>query len=297
MKGRIIIILAIATLVLTGASGFIYVTQDHTAPVIEVPSESLLYTEGENESVLLKGVTASDAEDGDLTSEVRIYDVSVLDDGKQAIVTYAVYDSHNNLGKESRLIDYKALVKPVAEEPTPEEEAKKDPETKKAEKIEKSKEKAKLSNSVTTTSNVVKLDRNDTSAQRQLELEEEERRRNAAATVNNTYYYGGDDGDGEDTPDPAPTPAPAPSQPAAPEPSGNGETANQGGGETTQPQPSGSGETSQPSGGETAQPQPSGGETSNQGGGEVGGGASGSGEVGGGEVGGGETPPPSDEGN
>lgn len=295
MKGRIIIILAIATLVLTGASGFIYVTQDHTAPVIEVPSESLLYTEGENESVLLKGVTASDAEDGDLTSEVRIYDVSVLDDGKQAIVTYAVYDSHNNLGKESRLIDYKALVKPVAEEPTPEEEAKKDPETKKAEKIEKSKEKAKLSNSVTTTSNVVKLDRNDTSAQRQLELEEEERRRNAAATVNNTYYYGGDDGDGEDTPDPTPTPAP--SQPAATEPSGNGETANQGGGETSQPQPSGSGETSQPSGGETAQPQPSGGETSNQGGGEVGGGASGSGEVGGGEVGGGETPPPSDEGN
>ena len=295
MKGRIIIILAIATLVLTGASGFIYVTQDHTAPVIEVPSESLLYTEGENESVLLKGVTASDAEDGDLTSEVRIYDVSVLDDGKQAIVTYAVYDSHNNLGKESRLIDYKALVKPVAEEPTPEEEAKKDPETKKAEKIEKSKEKAKLSNSVTTTSNVVKLDRNDTSAQRQLELEEEERRRNAATTVNNTYYYGGDDGDGEDTPDPAPTPAP--SQPAATEPSGNGETANKGGGETAQPQPSGSGETSQPSGGETAQPQPSGGETSNQGGGEVGGGASGSGEVGGGEVGGGETPPPSDEGN
>ena len=278
MRGRIIAILGISTLVLMGASGFVYATQDHTAPVIQVPSETLLYTEGENENVLLKGVTAADDQDGDLSSQVRIYDVSVLDNGKQAIVTYAVYDSHNNLGKESRLIDYKALVKPVEEEKTPEEEAAKDPETKKAEKIEKSKEKDKLSNSVTSTSNVVKLDRNDTSAQRQLELEEEERRRNAAATTTTTYYY--DSGEG-DTPDPEPVA----SQPAAGEPSGEG-------GENPS-QPSGSGEVaSQPSGGgETSDPVGGGGE-----GGVIGGGASSGTVGGGGEVGGGETPPSGGEG-
>ena len=283
MKGRIIAILGIATLALIGASGFVYVTQDHTAPVIEVPSEPFLYTEGENENVLLKGVTATDNEDGDLTDQVRIYDVSVLDNGKQAIVTYAVYDSRNNLGKESRLIDYKALVKPVEAEKDPEEEAAKDPETKKAEKIEKSKEKAKVSNSVTTTSNVVKLDRNDTSAQRQLELEEEERRRNAAVTTTTNYNYGGGDGGEEyNEPDPEPTPQPAPS-------------GNEGGGETPTPQPTPSGNEG---GGETPAPQPtpSGNEGGGAGGGgEVGGGEVGGGEVGGGEVGGGETPPPADE--
>lgn len=271
MKGRIIVILVMTTLVLLGASGFVYITQDHTAPVIEVPAEPLLYTEGENESVLLKGVTASDAEDGDLTDEVRIYDVAVLDNGKQAIVTYAVYDSHNNLGKESRLIDYKALVRPTTEEPTPEEEAAKDPETKKAEKIEKAKEKSKVSNSVTTTSNVVKLDKNDTSAQKQLELEEEERerKRQQAGSAQSTYI-GGE----ADNPDPEPTPA----QPAASEPA-----------ET----PQGSGQVaSEPSGGE----QQGGGEgealSGNPPAGEVGGGeqqgGAGTGEPGGGAIGGGE---------
>ena len=108
MKARIVIYLAIVTIMLTVVSVFVYLEQDHTSPEIDVPEGEITYIEGEGDSVLLDGVKARDDVDGDLSSDIRIYDVAVLENGNQALVTYAVYDKSNNLGKATRMVNYEA---------------------------------------------------------------------------------------------------------------------------------------------------------------------------------------------
>lgn len=108
MKTRIVIYLAIVTIMLTVISVFVYLQQDHTSPEIDVPGGGITYIEGEEDAVLLAGVKARDDVDGDLSSEIRIYDVAVLENGQQALVTYAVYDKSNNLGKATRMVNYEA---------------------------------------------------------------------------------------------------------------------------------------------------------------------------------------------
>ena len=106
MGRRINLYLALITVILLAASIIVYLGQDHVAPVINVPEGELTYKEGQDDGVLLLGVTATDDKDDDLTGDVRIYDIAVLDNGNQAVVTYAVYDKSNNLGKATKLINY-----------------------------------------------------------------------------------------------------------------------------------------------------------------------------------------------
>ena len=134
MKTRIVIYLAIATIALTVISVFVYLQQDHTAPEIDVPAGEITYVEGQEDEVLLSGVKASDDKDGDLSKDIRIYDVAVLENGRQALVTYAVYDKSNNLGKATKMVNYEAL-KPEAKKS--EEEEKKEEATTEEAKEEK----------------------------------------------------------------------------------------------------------------------------------------------------------------
>ena len=129
MKTKIVIYLAMVTIALTVISVFAYMQQDHTAPTIDVPEGDITYIEGQGEDVLLSGVKASDDKDGDLSKYIRIYDVAVLENGKQALVTYAVYDKSNNLGKASRMVSYEAV---KTEEKKSEEEDKEEEKTEEA---------------------------------------------------------------------------------------------------------------------------------------------------------------------
>ncbi|MBQ8923532.1 MAG: hypothetical protein IJ053_01940, partial [Lachnospiraceae bacterium] len=106
MKNRITIYLAIIMIVLMSASIIVYLSQDHVAPVINVPQGEITYIEGQDMGVLLVGVTAIDDRDENISPDVRIYDIAVLDSGNQALVTYAVYDHSNNLGKATKLVNY-----------------------------------------------------------------------------------------------------------------------------------------------------------------------------------------------
>ena len=108
MKNRITIYLGLIMTALLALSIIVYMGQDHKAPVINVPEGELTYTEGEDTDVLLVGVTATDDEDDNLSSSVRIYDIAVMEDGNQALVTYAVYDNSNNLGKATKMVKYVA---------------------------------------------------------------------------------------------------------------------------------------------------------------------------------------------
>lgn len=75
-------------------------------PVISCPDEVLEVSATDPLSVLLQGVTASDAQDGDLTNRVIVGGVSKLISGDTAKVTLLVFDSHDNMAKYTRHIRY-----------------------------------------------------------------------------------------------------------------------------------------------------------------------------------------------
>lgn len=87
--------------------------QDKTgnAPVISFDDENIEISVKDEKSVLLKGVHASDAEDGDLDDEIVVESISTFDQDKNRIVTYCVFDSDQNVTKAQRRIHYKDYTK------------------------------------------------------------------------------------------------------------------------------------------------------------------------------------------
>ena len=77
-----------------------------TKPVITAPNEVLQISVYDQESVLLAGVEATDDEDGDLTDQVFIENISTFDAEQCRTVTYAVFDSSDNLSRTTRQIQY-----------------------------------------------------------------------------------------------------------------------------------------------------------------------------------------------
>lgn len=101
-------LLAAGCIALAGAGYMTYKNQDRTAPEIKVDkSEKITYTEGEDYEKLLKGVTAQDDKDGDLTSQVFV-DKVVPISKKKAVVYYGVTDKANNVGTANREVKYQA---------------------------------------------------------------------------------------------------------------------------------------------------------------------------------------------
>ena len=99
-------LLAAGCIVLAGAGYMTYKNQDRTAPEIKVDkSEKITYTEGEDYEKLLRGVTAQDDKDGDLTSQVFV-DKVVPISKKKAVVYYGVTDKANNVGTANREVKY-----------------------------------------------------------------------------------------------------------------------------------------------------------------------------------------------
>ncbi len=114
-------ILAGGCVVLAALAGVGIFTRDNQAPVIRLEGKNqLTYTEGEDQAVLLEGITAKDNKDGDVTESVRVEKILPTDDGN-AIVVYVAKDQSNNVGTLKREVRYQALEEP-AEEETPEED-------------------------------------------------------------------------------------------------------------------------------------------------------------------------------
>lgn len=124
MKNRITIIMAAVAAALLVICLCLYVFDDKKAPQITVTDTGVKYQEGMDNALLLEGVSAIDNMDGNISGAVRVTDIVVLEGGKQAQITYAVYDSSFNLAKYSRIIDCDASMKkeevsePVSEAPS-----------------------------------------------------------------------------------------------------------------------------------------------------------------------------------
>ncbi len=89
-----------------------YLAEDHTPPVITCDSEILAINVTDDETVLCQGITAWDNPDGDLTSQVFVEHTSGLIDANTAKVTYAVFDSSDNVAKLTRYVRYTDYKKP-----------------------------------------------------------------------------------------------------------------------------------------------------------------------------------------
>jgi len=79
---------------------------ENQQPVIKFDKESITISVKDGEKELLKGVKAFDEEDGDLSDQVFIYSVSKFNDKKERTITYAVFDSENQMITASRKFKY-----------------------------------------------------------------------------------------------------------------------------------------------------------------------------------------------
>ncbi len=107
------ILLFCAALLLYGGSEIydrMYV--DNTPPVLTCESDTVDIGLEDTQEALLKGVSAHDNKDGDLTDEIMVQGVTQLLGENTARVTYVVFDSSNNMSTCSRTVRYINYEKP-----------------------------------------------------------------------------------------------------------------------------------------------------------------------------------------
>lgn len=106
MKQRLLVLVLAAGCVVLGAvSVMLSVREDNHPPVVSVEEMEITYVEGADYSSLLKGISAKDSHDGDLTDKIFVDRVIPLDNGK-AVVYYGVLDSDKNVGTAVRKVEY-----------------------------------------------------------------------------------------------------------------------------------------------------------------------------------------------
>lgn len=88
------------------------IAEDKTIPVITIDSEMLDVSLKADEAELLKGVTAYDEKDKDITDKIIVESISKFIDKGVCRVTYAVCDSDNHVAKATRKIRYSEYVSP-----------------------------------------------------------------------------------------------------------------------------------------------------------------------------------------
>lgn len=105
------IIVLIAFFFISIASLAVYVNErldkDATIPSITIEEELIEVSLKATDEELLKGVTAHDEKDGDLTDRIIIESISRFTEKGVSKVTYAVCDSNNNVAKATRKIKFK----------------------------------------------------------------------------------------------------------------------------------------------------------------------------------------------
>lgn len=82
-----------------------YARADRTGPEIAF-DDDVQYSMGDNDEILLKGVTAHDKKDGDVSDTLTVLSTEVISDGTQVEIKYAAKDNANNITEESRIITY-----------------------------------------------------------------------------------------------------------------------------------------------------------------------------------------------
>lgn len=114
------IVMLLVFFLVAGAFGYYYynneVKNGINRPVIEFDDDyKTVISVKSTEQDLLKNVKATDAEDGDISNEVIVEQMSNLIDGNRREVVYVVCDSDNNVTKVTKEITYSDYTSPVIE--------------------------------------------------------------------------------------------------------------------------------------------------------------------------------------
>ncbi len=88
------------------------INTDNTIPEITIENELLEVDFDADDEDLLRGVTAHDGKDGDITDKIIVESVSRFIDDGVCKVTYAVCDSNNNVTTATRKIRYRGYYSP-----------------------------------------------------------------------------------------------------------------------------------------------------------------------------------------
>ncbi|MDO4804296.1 MAG: hypothetical protein Q4A32_05710 [Lachnospiraceae bacterium] len=107
-KWMTIILMSLIAVLLAG-TWFILKDVDRTRPEITFGSNIPSYREGDDTQVLLANVSAYDDRDGNLTSKVQVNQITPIDHGTRASVTYVVIDSQNNIATATQIVEYTPL--------------------------------------------------------------------------------------------------------------------------------------------------------------------------------------------
>ncbi|MDO5439862.1 MAG: hypothetical protein Q4F09_07565 [Erysipelotrichaceae bacterium] len=91
---------------------FSYRDRDTTPPVISSNSDELTLSVKDNDAELLRGLSATDDRDGDVTGTIVVAARSNFIEDGVTRVDYAAFDSHNNIGSYSRKVTYSDYYSP-----------------------------------------------------------------------------------------------------------------------------------------------------------------------------------------
>lgn len=106
-------LLAVTAVLYTATGVMEHISRTDEGPVIECGEEIIQVSVHASEAELLAGMTASDAQDGDLTDRIIVGDVSKLVGTDLAKVTCLVFDSDDNMASLTRQVRYTDYRRPV----------------------------------------------------------------------------------------------------------------------------------------------------------------------------------------
>lgn len=115
LKIVVIVLLLVVSILFTYTKVSESFSGDRIAPVISCDEDVLEISVLDDTSALLRGVTATDAQDGDLTGEILVAGISKFTGDATANVTYLVFDSDDNIGSLTRTIRYTDYTAPRIE--------------------------------------------------------------------------------------------------------------------------------------------------------------------------------------
>lgn len=101
------VLLTVASVIFCGWATYTYrQKQNHDIPVLMSDVEMLEISVTEGEKGLLRGLTATDATDGDLTDQIMVASASHFLEPGVVNVKYVVFDAHNNSATLTRKVKY-----------------------------------------------------------------------------------------------------------------------------------------------------------------------------------------------
>lgn len=112
LKTILIICLVLVTAAFAAGQVYLRVVTDTVPPVITLDSDSITVSVEDGRDALLRGVTASDAKDGDLTGQIIVSGVSKLISNNTAKVSYMVFDKAGNMASATRYVVYSDYHRP-----------------------------------------------------------------------------------------------------------------------------------------------------------------------------------------